>query len=158
MATEIPGKAELREGKPVPGFVLPTVSGEPTGPAALRSKYNMVLVFLPSGPPAESYLHALSTLYPEILDEHARVLAVLAGDLDATRELAARARAPFTLLADADGRVTGRMLGGPGRAGLCVADRFGDVFYLQVEGDAAALPFLRAALDWLQFIQLQCPE
>jgi thioredoxin-dependent peroxiredoxin len=148
----------LRDGKMVPLFSLPSAAGGSYGPGALRSKYNMVLAFVCSGPDAESYLRGLAETYPEFLGEQARVIAVLEGDLPMAKALAARLSLPFPLLADSGGEVTRRMLGEGNRAGLCVADRFGEVVFVQAAPDTSALPSHRAALEWLEYIQVQCPE
>jgi hypothetical protein len=65
---------------------------------------------------------------------------------------------PFTVLADAGGAVTRRMLGEGAGTGLCVADRYGEVYYVQVAASVEQLPDPEVAVDWLQFIGIQCPE
>lgn len=50
------------------------------------------------------------------------------------------------------------MLGEADQAALCVADRFGEVYFLEIAPNTAALPDLQTAVDWLQFIGIQCPE
>jgi peroxiredoxin len=142
----------------VPLFVLPVASGGLSGPGALRSKYNMVLAFLGmSEAGAKVYLRSLSAVYDDILKEHARVIAVVTVGSEEAKAIAAELALPFTLLADIDGAVTQRMLGETG-AGLCVADRYGEVFYLEVVPAAGQLPPPQEAIDWLQFIGIQCPE
>jgi len=148
----------LREGKQVPIFTLPSTSGGTHGPGDLRSKYNLVLAFVGSGLPAESYLRALATLNPSFLTEQARVIAVVEGDPQSTEVLARRLALPFPLLADTGGQTTRRMLGDASHAALCVADRFGEVVYLQSASGVDALPAPDVALDWLEYIGIQCPE
>jgi peroxiredoxin len=108
----------------VPLFVLSSTAGGSTGPGALRSKYNMVLTFLGEGEGAATYLRALSNLYPRLLGEQARVIAVATANREIAQGLAADLRLPFPMLVDDEGTVTTRMLGEHGAA-FCIADRFG---------------------------------
>lgn len=140
----------------VPLFTLPSTDAV-LGPGALRSKYNMVLAFVGMEADAEDYLRVLARIHADILNEQARVIAVVVGDPWPIQQLATELSLPFTVLADSDGKLTRRMLGGGGAA-LCVADRYGEVYYLQFATNTAALPDPQMAVDWLQFIGIQCPE
>ena len=142
----------------MPLFYLPSTGGGTSGPAATRSKYNLVLVFLTNGPHAESYLRDLARLYPEILRNEARVIAVLDTDLETTRNTAAALNLPFALLSDENGTTAYRIMGQPYRAGLCIADRYGVTYSIQPASTTAALPSASTALEWLEFIEIQCPE
>jgi peroxiredoxin len=148
----------LRTGKMVPIFTLPSTEGGTHGPGALRSRYNVVLAFVGSGSSAEDYLRALAALNPGFLTEQARVIAVVEGDPQSVEVLSRRLALPFPLLADTGGHTTRRMLGDASQAALCVADRFGEVVYLQLASRADALTAPDAALDWLEYIGIQCPE
>ncbi len=148
---------KLRERRLVPLFYLPSVGGGKSGPSSLRSKYNMVLIFVEGGPEGEGYLCSLSDSYREIQAEQAKVIAVVPLQLPDAQDLAARLKLPYTLLADEHGATTRRMLGDD-QAALCVADRYGQAFYVGTAPTAAALPTVQIALDWLDHIQIQCPE
>jgi peroxiredoxin len=156
-ATSGVGTPRLREGKMVPLFYLPSAAGGESGPAALRSKYNMVLLFLEGGPDTEAYLREVATLYRDIEAEQARVIAVVAQPIEEARKLTAQFKLPFTVLADEEGIKTASMLGGPGAA-LCVADRYGTVAYVEIRERSAQLSSAQTTLDWLDFVQIQCPE
>ena len=150
--------AALKDGGKVPLFYLPSAGGGQSGPATTRSKYNLVLVFLEGGTEGETYLRSLAAIHPEILACDARLLAVVAAPLPALEEMACRLALPFTLLADDSAAKTSRMLGGEYRAGLCVADRYGIIYYLEKTPSTAGLPPATTALEWLEFVQIQCPE
>lgn len=96
---------QLREGRMVPLFTLPSAGGV-SGPGALRSKYNMVLAFVGMGAGAEGYLRSLTRIYPAILDEQARVIAVVVGERQEVQHLSTELALPFTALSDNDGRLT----------------------------------------------------
>jgi peroxiredoxin len=148
----------LRPGGRTPLFNLPQTSGGRSGPAATRSKYNLVLAFVGTGPSAETYLRELAAIHPEILERDARAMAVVPLNLPDGQALAARLSLPFALLADEDGTTATRLLGEGNAAALCVADRFGAIYSLEVAPDTSTLPPVRTALDWLDFVQIQCPE
>ena len=148
----------LRIGGKVPLFYLPSAAGGQAGPAATRSKYNLVLVFLCDGPEAGAYLQAIARLYPDILRNDARIIAVLAADLGTTRRVAEALELPFTLLSDENGATASRLLGEGHRASLCAADRYGVIYFAETAPTTDSLPPPAIILDWLDFIEIQCPE
>lgn len=160
IATRVPREQapRLKEGGMVPLFYLPASSGGEAGPAALRSKYNMVLAFVGAGPQAEAYLSSLAHAYGDIQACQAKVLAVVTLPLESMRDLASKLKLPFALLSDLEGKTTSRILGSGGQAGLCAADRFGQAFYVEIATSASALPSVETAISWLEHIQIQCPE
>jgi peroxiredoxin len=150
--------AVLKDGGKVPLFYLPSAGGGQSGPAATRSKYNLVLVFLEGAPEGEAYLRNLAAIHPEILACDARLISVVAAPRSTVEEMARRLDVPFTLLADDSGATTSRMLGDQYRAATCVADRYGIIYYLEKTPSTADLPPAATALEWLEFVQIQCPE
>jgi peroxiredoxin len=141
-----------------PLFVLPSTAGGTSGPGALRSKYNAVLAFLDAGPEGEEFLRGLESVYAELLASQARLLVVVPMSLPEADALAHKLALSFPLLADEGGKTTRRMLGESHHAALCVTDRYGQVFSLEVAVASSELPPPRSAIDWLEFIQIQCPE
>ena len=148
----------LRPGGRTPLFYLPQTSGGRSGPAATRSKYNLVLAFVPLDAGGEAYLRDLASIHSDVLERDARHMAVVPLALDAARTLAARLDLPFALLADENGATATRLLGESNRAALCVADRFGAIYSLDLAPDPSDLPPVQTALAWLDFVQIQCPE
>ena len=148
----------LKIGGQVPLFVLPSADGGKTGPGALKSKYNMVLLFIDAEQSGRDYLQTLREIYPRILAEHARAMVVISHSAQEVEALGKEMQLTFPLLVDEDGQTTRRMLGDSNIKALCVADRFGQVFFLESTACIEQLPGVEAALDWLEFIQIQCPE
>jgi peroxiredoxin len=148
----------LRLGGTLPLFYLPSVSGGKSGPASTRSKYNLVLTFLPNVPESAAYMQGIAKLYPEILQNDARVIAVLAADIDTTQRTAEALELPFTLLSDENGATAIRILGEGNRAGLIATDRYGIIYYMEAASDLSALPAPPTILDWLEYVEIQCPE
>ncbi len=154
-----PAQAPQLKGRGrTPLFVLPSTAGGTLGPGALRSKYNAVLAFLDAEPAAEEFLRGLASVYADILASQARLLVVVPLSLEDAGALARKLALPFPLLADEGGKTTRRMLGDTYRAALCVTDRYGQVFSLEVGTIPSELPPPRSVLDWLEFILIQCPE
>ena len=149
---------KLREGKLTPLFYLPATGGGQSGPGALRSKYNMMLAFVEGNAEGEAYLAALTAAYLNIQDAQAKALAVVSLPLREAAMLQERLKLPYSLLADENGATTRRMIGEDNHAALCVADRFGQIFYVHVAPTTASLPPVETAVSWLDFIQIQCPE
>ena len=65
---------------------------------------------------------------------------------------------PFTLLADDAGATTERILGRGNHAGLCVADRYGIIYFVEAASDVSTLPPASTVVEWLEYIEIQCPE
>jgi hypothetical protein len=42
--------------------------------------------------------------------------------------------------------------------GVVVADRWGEIHFIQAADRADALPAIDELLEWLRFVQIQCPE
>ncbi|MEO5952769.1 MAG: redoxin domain-containing protein [Chloroflexia bacterium] len=157
MTASISGSA-VRVGRILPIFYLPSVHGGKSGPAATRSKYNLVLTFLPNVQEAATYLQGIAQVYAEILRNDARVIAVLGADLDTTQRVAEALELPFALLADEDGATAARILGGGNRAGLIATDRYGVVYCMEATVRIEELPAPSVIPDWLEYVEMQCPE
>src|SRR5688500_482714 len=153
-----PASANLKTGTRLPGFVLPSTSGGTSGPPSMRSKYNLVLAFVEASPAGEAYLYALAAANGEIGAEQARVLAVVPLPLVEAKAMYSRLGLPFPLLADEGAAVTGRMLGEGNRAGLCIADRYGEAFHVEAAPGVEELSPPQTGIAWLEYIQVQCPE
>jgi hypothetical protein len=54
--------------------------------------------------------------------------------------------------------VTDDAVPGIPQPGVVVADRWGEVYYLKEAADTAALPGPDELIEWLRFVQNECPE
>ena len=151
-------RSAVQLGSILPIFYLPSVKGGKSGPAATRSKYNLVLTFLPNVQEAATYLQGIAQIYEEILRNDARVMAVLRADLDTTQRVAEALELPFALLADEDGATAARILGEGNHAGLIATDRYGVVYCLEATVGLNELPAPSVIPDWLEYVEIQCPE
>ncbi len=126
-------------------------------PSDYRQRRNLVLVFL--GEPADRsslpVLRDLAGHYAAFQSATAEVLVVVrgpAGDADALRR---RLRLPFPVLADPAGAAH-QVFGA--RPAVFVADRFGEIYHAERLTGRADHPAARELLEWLDYIEMQCPE
>jgi peroxiredoxin len=147
------GTAELLErGKRVPPRQFTEASGGVIRLGEFHGRRNLVIFLAhPDCIPCEDKLKELATGYRELAAEAAEVLAILPADRERAADLKTRLALPFPLLTDTSGLL------GSGPA-LIVADRFGEVFTLTRPESGHELPAIKAILDWLAFIEVQCPE
>lgn len=145
-------------------FGLTAASGQHVQLSDYGGRRNLVLVF---GGDSEngSWLGLLSDVahrYSEFVEEQAEVLAVLAGTQAHAELILKQQQLPFLLLVDPGGEVH-RSVGAvekgsrPATA-VYVTDRYGEVFAAFRGLDKQAMPKAGEILEWLEFINMQCPE
>jgi hypothetical protein len=54
--------------------------------------------------------------------------------------------------------VTYEAVAGVPSPGVAIADRWGEIHFIQAADRADALPAVDDLIEWLQFVQIQCPE
>jgi len=121
-------------------LTTPTLDGERVQLSDLRGRRNLVLIF--AGTDAEE-ARLISELQGcgETLREEETVVAIFAA-------------------ADADTRAWYGALAEDGtpRAALYISDRYGEIYFAAHPEPGQALPSAAEALEWLRFINAQCPE
>ena len=148
----------LKRGQVVPTFTLPDTEGRMVRRTAYRGKKHLVLAFLPSAEDdgTRTYLRALADGYTAMQTAGGDVLAVLRGEAAAIAEAKHDLELPFALLVDADGAVTARFLPAAARAGVCVTDRYGELYYAAPTADTLTLPPIAELQAWLEAVDNQC--
>lgn len=154
---------------PVPGLMMPDIRLEsPDGPPVrisdFRQRRIVVLVFLDGADEATRarILPPLAARHAEFRREDTEILAVLQGDAAEARRLRESLALPFPVLSDADReahRSTG-VLPQESRSGpsALVVDRYGQVFFARRSGGRRAFPSPDELLEWVRYIENQCPE
>jgi peroxiredoxin len=147
----------------LPEITLPTSEGTLVRVSDLRGRRNLVLVF--AGEPGDdawlALASALAQREKDLSHEEAEVLLILQADVSEAAGVKAREDLPFRILADADCQTHAQFgLGTGGMAAPVVylTDRFGEIFSVQPAAQALPLPAVREILEWLAFINSQCPE
>lgn len=146
-------------GEILPGFTLPDVEGCPFSLERARGRTNLVVVFggaRLAQSPVGVILDELATRRAELAAEAAQVLVALTSRTDAAFQ---RGRWPFPVLVD-KGTHIHRRVRATGAAGtpapaLFVTDRFREIY---AAWHGSPLPGAKEILDWLVFINIQCPE
>lgn len=151
--------AAARRGEIVPGFTLPDVEGSSASLESFRGRTNLVVVFAGDkldGSPVTVILDELVARTEELAFEAAQVLVAVTSRPDAVSQ---RGRWPFPVLVDEGARIhrtvgAGDAAGRPAPA-VFVTGRFREIY---AAWRGSALPGAKEILDWLVFINLQCPE
>jgi peroxiredoxin len=150
------GPAVARRGEIFPGFALPDIDGSSVSLESYRGRTNLVVVFAGDKmdeSPVTVLLEELVARTEEFALEAAQVLIAVTSQ-----------RGPWTfpVLVD-DGAHIHRHVGATDAAGrpapaVFVSDRFREIFAAYLSGHGSALPGAKEILDWLVFINIQCPE
>lgn len=151
----------IRPGQVLPVIALPAAGGAITRLSSYRGRRNLVLVLVGDAgcEGCRELLRALAGAYPEMQQEHAEVVAVLRGSLGQAKEVARAERLSYPVLADEDG-LAHAAYGLPDATtdgAVFISDRYGEVFAVYDLSETPH-PSADAILEWLRFIQVQCPE
>lgn len=156
-----PGQYPTR-GYRLRDFTLTSVDGKDVHPSDYRGRSGLVLVFAGGAATASSLLKEIGQRYSQVREEEGQVLAIVQEKREAAVRIAHKLSLPFPVLVDEDGRVH-REFGGADAEGrpapaIYVCDRYGEVFGSYRTSSSHALPRLEEILNWLSFINSQCPE
>ena len=127
-----------------------------------RGRANLVLIVSDQRSETLELLSDIAARYSEIKREEAEVLVIVRLSRPQAAEDKNRLNLTCPVLADDDGRVH-RQLGaldsqGDDFAAVYVTDRFGEVFGAYRTSGGQPLPGIADILNWLEFINAQCPE
>ncbi len=149
--------------KVVPDFILPAVGGNQMSPRDFKQKCNLVIVYLNLDQCAGcvNYLRDLANNYHVYQELEAEIIAVCPGSVSDLQSKVGTLGAPFPVLADEQGQVGQLYLdsqGGGQVGGVFVTDRFGALRSILLARGETDLPNQQTILDWLNLIELECPE
>jgi hypothetical protein len=149
-------------GRLFPDATLPTLGGGMLSLDGFRPRNDLVLLLLGDGPPGEQAMRLLEQLVgarTELAGEDGVVLALATG-LPSAWGGAWPYDVP--LLFDADSSVHRRAaaIDDAGRAEtvLYLTDRYREIFAVLRPGDARWPASARDVVEWLTFMNIQCPE
>lgn len=117
-----------------------TLEGVPAWASDFRGRRNLVLIFAGTNGEDWRLLSELRDARDELREEESAICVVA--------EAEPETRAPYGALA-ADGSP---------RAALYITDRYGEIYFAAHPERGQALPSAAEVLDWLRFINSQCPE
>lgn len=150
-----------RRGELLPAFTLAEGDGAAGFVERYRGRRNLVVVFgaeLAVDGPVARLLQQLRVRAAELTAELAQVLVIVTSYHVAAQHL----WMGFPTLLDNEGRIH-RALGARDAAGrpapaVFVTDRFREIFAAYLPGRGSGLPDAQEILDWVVFINIQCPE
>jgi peroxiredoxin len=139
-------------------FTLPDAAGHTVQLWQYLQRSN-VLLFFHHGvncPACEAFLQALAAQREAYRQEETAVLALGPDEPAENRQQAARLGHPFPFLSDPAGRVIAQQ--GLAPPSLIIADRWGEIWAAWPGGTTHQFPSEQDILQWLSFIEAQCPE
>jgi peroxiredoxin len=145
-------------GQRLHAFTLPDSTGQPIQLWQYLQRSN-VLLFFHHGvncAACEACLQELAAQLDAYRQEETAVVAIGPDEPAENRHLAARLGHPFPFLSDPAGRVIAQQeLATPS---LIIADRWGEIWAAWLGGTNHQIPSEQDILQWLSFIEAQCPE
>ena len=159
--TTISAHAMARHGETLPGFTLPDIDGSLVSLESYRGRSNLVVVFAADKireRPVTTLLEELLVRTAELEFEVAQMLIVVTSP-DKADHGGPRG---FPVLLDDGGRIH-RTVAATDTAGrpapaVFVTDRFREIFAAYLPESGPGLPGAKDILEWLVFINIQCPE
>ncbi|MGQ9555116.1 MAG: peroxiredoxin family protein [Anaerolineae bacterium] len=149
----------IAPGQLTPYLVLPATDGSWLRLSDYRGRRNLVLVFAAVDcRPCRELLSSLAHEYTEFRQATAEVVAVVCGPTWQAERLRHQLNLPFLVLADEDGQGH-KAFGATGEKGaVYVSNRYGELYAIYHPAGEQPLPTAAELLEWLQFIEIQCPE
>ncbi len=145
-------------GQHLHAFTLPDSTGHLVQLWQYLQRSN-VLLFFHHGvncPACEAFLQELAAQRDAYRQEETAVVALGPDEQASNRQQAARLGCPFPFLSDPAGRVIAQQ--GLTPPSLIIADRWGEIWAAWLGGTTHQFPSEQDILQWLSFIEAQCPE
>ncbi len=148
----------------LPLFDLPEADGGRVESWHYHGRRNLVLFLFNRADclNCRTLLGLLSAEYENILVEEAELIVVLPGTPEEARALKHDFRLRCPVLYDKDQDIYRRLdalgAGGQPRAAILITDRYGEIYKAVVTEDERELPNITEILNWLNFVEIQCPE
>ena len=145
-------------GQHLHAFTLPDSTGQPVQLWQYLQRSNVVLFFHHGVNCAacEAFLQELAAQLDAYRQEETAVVAIGPDEPAENRQQAARLGHPFPFLSDPAGGVIAQQ--GLATPSLIIADRWGEIWAAWLGGTNHQLPSEQDILQWLSFIEAQCPE
>jgi peroxiredoxin len=143
-------------------FTLATSNGRHISVSDYRGRLNLVLILTDGGNESSALLTDLARHYPEVKEQEAEVLALVQPIEKQSSTIEQHTRMPFPVLVDHENRLHHSLGATDAQGHPCAAayitDRYAEVFAVYRRRDTQNLPKTKEILDWLEFINIQCPE
>jgi peroxiredoxin len=145
-------------GQHLHAFTLPASTRQPVQLWQYLQHSNVMLFFHHGVNCAacEAFLQELAVYLDAYRQQETAMVAIGPDEPAENRQLAARLGHPFPCLSDPTGRVIAQQ--GLAPPSLIIADRWGEIWAAWLGGTNHQLPSEQDILQWLSFIEAQCPE
>jgi plasmid stabilization system protein ParE len=157
--TRTDAQAKLTVGDRLPALSLPAAPDGRRVNLREQSRQSRVILILARGDErSRGYATALADAAESIRLWDSRLAVVIEDDVRAAHDLHDALGAQATVLADPE-RV-GRALfdTGTGPTILVIADRYGQIYFVQVATHVETLPAPSEIEEWVKYLATQCPE
>lgn len=156
---------KLEVKKVVPWFELISNQDKRISVWDYKQKKNLIILFFRNSDSQSSqkYLLELNIGYKDFIDLKTEILAITSDNLKNLRKFASRHGIFFPMLSDENGEVINRYTYKDDSdkypmPSVFITDRFGALYYQTIARDESELPSKSELLDWIEFIERQCPE
>jgi len=153
---ELPSK-----GRRLRDFGLLSTLGRKIWLSEYRGRSNLVVVVADDRTETTTLLRSLASQYTKFKAEESEVLAIVSLSPQHASEMSQRLGIPFPILIDEESRIHSEFGAVDERgdaAAVYITDRFGEVFGVYRTRDRQSLPDITEIVNWLEFINSQCPE
>lgn len=154
----------LKMEKVVPDFILPSLDGKQVSPRNYRQRSNLVLCYLDLDRCADctGFLKEMADNYHVYVELETEILVVAPQSISDLQGRLGSMGLPFPVMSDEGGDVgrvylDGRFQEKPVGC-VFVTDRFGALREEIVAKTDSDLPNQASILDWLNLIEMECPE
>ncbi len=152
----------LEEDQVVPDFTLPSLDGRRISPSNFKQRLNLVIAYFDFDrcSACTNALRTFSNRYREYRDLEAEILVVSPQKLEDLKGRVGVLPLPFPVLSDVEGQMARAYLSGEEKpaAAVFVTDRFGALRMKSLAYSTGELMEQREILDWLNLIEIECPE
>lgn len=146
----------------VPDFTLPTIEGGAVSPHEYKQRANLVIAYLDldrCGQCAD-LLTSFADRLNDYRDLEAQIVVVFAQSIEELKGKAGTLGLSFPVASDVDRKMARSYFGEerPPMAAVFITDRFGALKAQYLCESDDDLPDQNAILDWLNLIEMECPE
>src|SRR5690348_10819450 len=151
-------------GESVPDFALLSAKGARIRVSDFRGKCNIVLIFCGAGrsESVRSLVRQVSELYAEFAAEETEVFTVVRGAGREAEDLDRSCAPTFPVLVDNDGHAhdlfSTRSSARDSLPYVFIVDRYGEMRHALHGAESQASYPARDILEWVRYINLECPE
>lgn len=156
--------SRIKKGDILPLFTLKNTKGEIISTDSFLRKKSLVVFFFNriQDSCCSSYLEMLNSIYSELEEEGAEVLAVSQDKEDTLKEFGENKKIKFRLLFDSGGKVINKFTykdnSGNNICALFITDKFQSLYKAYLHQPFGELPGKEEIISSVNFVEKQCPE